>query len=40
MVKAQRNYSLEAVRQVLNEIEAELRVEPDEKLGFHKDPAL
>ena len=40
MVKAQRSYSLEAVKQVLNEIEAEFRVEPDEKLGLHKDPSL
>ena len=30
MVKAQRNYSLEAVKQIVNGIETELRVEPDE----------
>lgn len=33
MVKAQRNYSLESVKQIVNEIETELRVEPDEGIG-------
>ena len=36
IVKAQRNYSLEAIKQLVNEIETELRVDPDEKLGAHK----
>jgi len=33
MVKAKRNYSLEAVKQIVNEIETELRVEPNGELG-------
>ena len=34
MIKAQRNYSMEAVKQVVNEIEAELQVEQMDNLGL------
>ena len=40
MVKARRSYSLEAVRQVVSEIEVELQVESDGELGVRKDPTL
>ena len=40
MVKAQRSYSLETVKQVVNEIEIELRVEPDGELDVRKNPSL
>ena len=40
MVKAQRSYSLEAIKQVVNEIEVELRAEPNGELGMRKDPSL
>ena len=40
IVKAQRSYSLEAVKQIVNEIEIKLRVEPDGELGVRKNPAL
>lgn len=33
-VKAQRNYSMESVRQVVNEIDIELRANPEEQLGL------
>ncbi len=36
MVEAKRNYSLEAVKQIVNEIETELRVEPDGHLVDRK----
>ena len=38
MVKARRSYSVEAVKQVVNEIEIELRVEPGGEYGVNKDP--
>jgi hypothetical protein len=40
MVKAKRSYSLEAVKHVVDEIEIDLRVEPDGELGARKDPTL
>ena len=40
MVKAQRSYSVEAVKQVINEIVIELRVEPGGDNGIRKDPTL
>jgi len=39
-VKAQRGYSLEAVKQVVNDIEIELRVDPDGDYGVRKEPTL
>jgi hypothetical protein len=40
MLKARRSYSVEAIKQLVSEIEAELRVEPDRELGAHKRPSL
>ena len=40
MVKAQRGYSVEAVKQIVKEIETELRVEPNGELGTRKEPTL
>ncbi len=40
MVKAQRSYSVEAVKQVVNEIEVELRVGLDGGHGVGKEPTL
>lgn len=40
MVKARRSYTLEAVKQIVNEIEIELRVEADGELGVRKEPTL
>ncbi len=40
MVKAQRAYSVEAIKQVVSEIEAELRIEPNGEPGARKNPML
>lgn len=40
MMRARRSYSLAAVKQVVNEIEAELRVEPDGKIAVGKEQSL
>jgi hypothetical protein len=40
VLKARRSYSLEALKQLVNEIGSELRVEPDGDYAIHKEPTL